>query len=90
LQLFGEPSPEAVEHLTAQEEFELWPENIEAIEVFFSIQTQWRVGPAGFVGYDYAGVMAALQFMGLPHSKDLFGKIRTMERAVLNLLAEDK
>lgn len=74
----------------AEEEFELWPENVEALSVFMKLQTQWRYGMAGITGLDYSGVLAVLTFMGIAHTPDLFGKIQVMERAVLNLRNGDK
>ncbi len=37
------------------------PENWDAVRVFLAAQTQWRTGPAGYVGLDYAAVRAALR-----------------------------
>lgn len=74
--------------LAAEEEFELWEENVDAVGAFLKVQTQWRSGPAGITGLDYNGVLAAFTLLGIAHTPELFGKIQIMERAVLNLRNE--
>lgn len=88
--MFGGPPPEVLKHLNKTDEFEIWPENVEPVSLFMKMQTQWRIGVAGITGLDYSGVMAALTFMGVPHTPELFGKIQVMERAVLNLRSGNK
>ena len=76
--------------MTADDEFELWPENVEAIDIFMSIQTQWRVGPVGPTGLDYTGVASALRMMRIRSSPELFSQIRLMETTALALMTEAK
>lgn len=70
------------------EEFELWPENERPLEIFLSLQTQWRFGPAGATGLDYAGVAWALRMMRVKSTPELFDQIRLMERAALDCMTE--
>lgn len=60
--------------------FEVWPENIDTLSVFLRLQTQWRTGPAGPTGLDYAGVRAALAMM---RQRIDFGDLQMMESAAL-------
>lgn len=39
----------------------LWPCNLLAWHCWQSVQTQWRVGPNGVSGLDYAGALAHLR-----------------------------
>ena len=39
------------------EDFEVWEENWQTLEVFSQCQTQWRVSMSGLVGLDYTAVM---------------------------------
>jgi len=34
----------------------VWPENRQAVIVFMSMQTQWRVGMNGYTGLDYSAL----------------------------------
>lgn len=86
--LFGAPPEEFVAAMQA-EDFELWAENVEPLNLFHRLQTQWRHGPQGPVGMDYAGVRAALEFMGTPATPELFRQIQTMESAALEVLREE-
>ncbi len=67
--------------------FHLWPENREALELWFGVQTQWRVGMAGATGLDYAGIAA---YMGMlcvnspARRARLLQDLQVMERATLN------
>ncbi|MCK5296137.1 MAG: DUF1799 domain-containing protein [Alphaproteobacteria bacterium] len=62
------------------ETFIICPENWEALQLFLSCSTQWRIGFDGSVqGLDYQGVYSALLLMGKQPNQDLFEKIRIME-----------
>ena len=37
-------------------EVELYPENILPMQVFFAMQTQWRIGMGGATGLDYTAL----------------------------------
>lgn len=71
-------------------EFEVWPENWPALELFAAVSTQWRVGMAGATGLDYAGVLAAMEFYGVKpeERRARFEDLRIMERAALEAMAE--
>lgn len=87
--VFGQP-PEEFKEALRGDDFELWPENVEPLSLFHRLQTQWRHGPRGPVGMDYAGVRAALEFMSIPVTPDVFRQIQTMETAALEVLRKVK
>lgn len=67
--------------------FHLWPEHREALDCWFGIQTQWRVGMAGATGLDYAGVEAylRLRMVRAPARRvRLLHELQVMERATLD------
>lgn len=82
---FG-PPPEEFLAAVEGEDFEVWAENVEPLNLFMRLQTQWRHGPRGPVGMDYGGVRVALEFMQVPATPELFRQIQTMETAALEVL----
>lgn len=68
----------------------VWPENQEPFEVFTAMQTQWRVGPGGATGLDYAALPAVMVMMGVKRKRraDVMGAMQVIEREVLRLWAE--
>lgn len=52
------------------------------------MQTQWISGMAGPTGLDYARVRAGLELAGVTTTPELFDKLRTVELAVLEALAQ--
>lgn len=72
--------------IEAADIFEVWPENIDALNVFMRLQTQWRTGPAGPTGLDYAGVRAGLAMM---RARIDFVDLQMMESAALAAMRAD-
>jgi hypothetical protein len=70
------------------ETLEIWPENEQAINLFSSISTQWRVGMNGASGLDYNVLFHLMGMMDLPPQKhsQLFGDIRLIESEALNIM----
>lgn len=63
----------------------VWPENWRAVRLFAELQTQWRMGPGGPVGLDYAALPAWCR-PGAPGSRRGRGvaeAIQVMEEAAL-------
>lgn len=74
------------------ETFELWPETDEALTLFSSISTQWRVGFGGPTGLDYNVLFKLLDRKGLS-GRDydrLFNDIRVMEAEALTIMNAKK
>lgn len=68
----------------------LWPECVDAWNHWQQLQTQWRAGPAGATGLDYAGVRAYLDELGIepgPERRELFECLRACENAALEAWA---
>lgn len=65
----------------------LWPENLEAINLFIAMQTQLR----GTGGFDYSALPPVMDMLGMdkPESrKTLFEDFRAMESEYLGIMAE--
>lgn len=88
--LLGAPPQEMLDAIEQADEFEIWPENVEPLALFQTLGTQWHHGHAGPIGMNYPGVLAALQFMRVEPTPELFEQIQTMERAALEALREGK
>lgn len=70
--------------------FEVWPENLSAVETFMAMSTQWRVGGAGAVGLDYGALPAVLRLRGVPRAQwtDLFEQLQIIESEALAIMSE--
>jgi len=91
LRAYGSSEDEIREVLGNQEpeDFAVWQENADTVDMFMSLQTQWKVGPmGGYLGLDYPGVSAALNTVvrSWRRRRDLFVNLQVMERAALPVL----
>lgn len=70
------------------ESFGILPENIEALNWFLQMQTQWRVGMNGLTGMDYGVFLQWAKEEGVKRLDRvwLLGDLRMMEREFLNSL----
>jgi len=74
-----------------EEDFEVWPENWDAVEIFRACDTQWTVllglGGLYYEGLDYTRVAGvARDWLGVPLTRDLLARIRVMESEGKKLL----
>jgi len=87
LAAFGidEPAPDSGE-------VDLFPENEAPLQVFLSMQTQWRIGMNGATGLDYAALPAVLALCGVKRKRraDVFSALRVMEAEALSIWAEQR
>lgn len=69
-------------------QFDLWPENWPAIQLFLQFQTQWRTGMNGPTGLDYNVIFHELDRRGLESDAydDLMGSVRVIEDVALRIL----
>jgi len=69
----------------------VWPDNWDAVGVFASMQTQWRIGPAGVTGLDYAGLEGVMRLSGVKKRdrQDVFECVRVMEAEALKAMREE-
>lgn len=88
-----EPGPVVRPQDPASWPFLLLPENVEPLDFFIGMTTQWRrlmspVGRTVFTGLDYAAVEAAMRLHGLDAAAQaaLFSDLRRMEAAALPVL----
>lgn len=68
-------------------DFEVWPENVSVVRLFFDLSTQWRclVGERiVWLGLDYSAVDVVMRRRGIEDS--VFIEIQSMEWAALEVL----
>lgn len=71
---------------------EIWPDNLQAVNVFVAMSTQWRIGMNGPTGLDY-GVLPEIWRRTKTPPKDrdaVFNDLRTMEDAALETMRKAK
>lgn len=68
---------------------EVWPDNMQTVDVFTRCMGQWRVGFGGPYALDYNvfPIVAPSEFHS-PEWPDLFSAIRVMETSALEKMAE--
>jgi hypothetical protein len=86
--LFGLSVAEASEHLTA----EVWPENLNTVNTFIAMATQWRVAMGGYTGLDYAALESVMRLIKIPEDeqREVFEGIRIMESVALEIIGKAK
>ena len=67
-------------------DFEVWPENEEAVLLFLRVQTQWRTSMAGVTGLDYASIVATAKLYSIEDLPSVFEDLQVMEITAMNLL----
>ncbi len=78
--------------LQAPPEFYLWPEHVDAFNLFCDLGTQWRTGVDGITGLDYTAVVAHMRMVGVMNKnmRPRYAEIREMETGALVAKAEMK
>jgi len=76
----------------AEEAVALWPENIIPTRLFLAMLTQWRMGPGGPVGLDYAVIAPTARLLGLDiapgnDEAEMFAGLQELEQAALEIMA---
>lgn len=78
-----------VDDASADEDFEVWPENWEVVQMFLRCQTQWRTtGMGGVIGFDYGAVAWLFRLHGVKDQRALLEDLQIMEAAVLAAFAK--
>jgi len=74
------------------DEFEIWPDNWLAVEVFISMGTQWRTGVSGATGLDYGVLRDVMALRRVPDDDqpELFDWLRLMEGEALGQMRDAK
>ena len=60
--------PEALA-VPAEEDLEIEPEAVPAVELFCRVLTQWRTGPNGYLGLDYGVLLSIMELDGVKRKK---------------------
>ena len=60
--------PEALE-VPPEEDLEIEPEAVSAVELFCRVLTQWRTGPNGYLGLDYGVLLSIMELDGVKRKK---------------------
>ena len=68
----------------------LWACNVAALNLYRRLHTQWRVGPGGATGLDYAAIPVVLRLIGVPRQEwsDLFEALQVCESEALAVFSE--
>jgi hypothetical protein len=63
----------------------LWPDNVEAVNLFYDMRSQWRTNMNGPYGLDYGPLFHKMDRMGLTPERyeELEEEIRVLEQAAL-------
>lgn len=74
--------------MQAAREYEVWPENMAAINLFSTLSTQWIVGTGGIVGLNYIPLFTRMDRMKLTEQEYewMFDDIRLIESEALKAI----
>lgn len=77
-----------LEEVEATQAIEIWPDNLQSVNVFISMSTQWRVGNSGATGLDYNSLPVVMDFVGVAKvdCSQVFEDIRVMEDSALSMM----
>nr|BAR23508.1 hypothetical protein [uncultured Mediterranean phage uvMED]BAR23558.1 hypothetical protein [uncultured Mediterranean phage uvMED] len=66
------------------QDFEVWEDNRQIVEMFMRMQTQWRTSMSGAVGLDYAALEWLCRLYPVDNPQELFEGLQVMEYTALN------
>ena len=76
---------------TKEEQFYLWPEHLNAFDLFMRCQTQWRISALGQVtGFYYDSVLAIAKLYEYDDLKSVIEDFQVMEIKAIEILNKDK
>lgn len=71
-------------------DYEIYPENWDAVQLFVRLQTQWKISPMGQrVGLEYTSIRIVARFLGIKPTPELFADIQLMEICTINECARN-
>lgn len=70
------------------EYFEVEPDAWPAVQAFLRCQTQWRTGPAGLVGLDYAALAWTFKLYEVPDPAAMLADVQIIEGEILAAMHE--
>ena len=71
---------------TKQADFEVWPANWPALQMFARLQTQWRTTMSGVSGLDYTAVLAMLRLYEVEEPQAMLEDLQVMEVQAIKIL----
>ena len=78
------PEPEA------PKDFEVWPDNWPAVEMFLRCQTQWRTTASGVCGLDYSAVEWLFRLYEVRDQPAVLEDLQVMEAAAVKILNKEQ
>lgn len=66
--------------------YEIWPEHLDALDLFLRCTTQWRTTQAGVIGLDYGVVLQLLDLYAVGNKRQVFEDLQIMERRAVELI----
>lgn len=85
LAALGAPK-ELVELHEQSESFEIYEENIESVEIFLRLSTQWNSSEGYFKGLNYQSINTIFEILETKNRKLVFDNIQIMELAAIAVL----
>jgi hypothetical protein len=73
-----------------KDQFVVWDENWETVEMFLRLQTQWRISFAGPTGLDYAALDWLCRLYSVKDPATLFEGLQVMEVTALSCFNKKK
>ena len=70
-------------------DFEVWPENWNAVLMFLRISTQWRTSMGGPIGLDYGALEWLFRLYEVTEPRSLLEDLQVMEGAALTAMAKE-
>lgn len=70
-------------------DFDVWPENHDALQTFLDCQTQWRTIGSGVIGLDYGVVLALASLNGATDPLALLRDLQVMEMRARDLINQE-
>ena len=78
-----------VKEIEEPEDFEVYPDNWDAVEMFMRCQTQWRTATSGVLGLDYAAVEWVFRLYEVKDQRTVLEDLQVMEAAALKIFNKD-
>ena len=80
-------------HHVEPEQYPLWPEHADAVDLFLRCMTQWRAAGNGVIGLDYGVVLQLASLYGIRDPGTTLEELQVMElhaRDLINKQAEKR
>jgi len=84
--MFGAPQNIVDQIEQHDDDFEVWEDNFETLNIFLRLQSQWVVSMGGVVGLNYQSVRYLFKIYGIENEKQVFEDLQLMEFAALPIL----